>query len=391
MKTFDTADVAVGYDYTDADPGVTALLDRKQTRVSDHLSYSPIEVSAIETHLKNFFSKTAPGSTVRQVSRMGGGASKEQFLFTLDNGVSESKYVLRMDPIQTAAETDRQREFEVLNAFSKHLPAPRADWIDYEGKEFGQPFAIMNFVPGVTKPTAKSDGPNVTGIGTTFNAKLRSELAPQFIKNLALIHNIDWRQEELPSFAEPRPNSQQSALWQINWISRVWRDDKIHASPVAAIAERWLRRNLPTNSDVSMIHGDYRTGNFLFDEESREITAILDWEWAHLGDFHEDLGWMLQDLYASTDDNQRLICGLLTREEMIEAYESASGRTVDLKTLRWYEIFCAYKCYAITLATSIKAARDGANHQDVMLSWMAPVGHRFATEICKMIASEETA
>ena len=39
-----------------------------------------------------------------------------------------------------------------------------------------------------------------------------------------------------------------------------------------------------------MTHGDYRTGNYLFDEESGKITALLDWELARIGDFHEDLG-----------------------------------------------------------------------------------------------------
>ncbi|MGB3698748.1 MAG: phosphotransferase [Gordonia sp. (in: high G+C Gram-positive bacteria)] len=137
--------------------------------------------------------------------------------------------------------------------------------------------------------------------------------------------------------------------------------------------------------------GDYRTGNFLFDEDSGAITAILDWEWAHLGDFHEDLGWMLQELYSTHQDGEDLICGLMPRDELIAAYETASGRTVNPRTLRWYEIYCAYKSYAITLATSVKAARDGANHQDVMLSWMAPVGYRFSTTLCDMILGEVAA
>jgi aminoglycoside phosphotransferase (APT) family kinase protein len=83
------------------------------------------------------------------------------------------------------------------------------------------------------------------------------------------------------------------------------------------------------------------------------------------------------------------VCGMMDRQELIEAYESASGRHVDPATLRWYEIYCAYKCYVITLATSIKAARDGANHQDVMLSWLAPCGYRFASDLCSLISDEE--
>lgn len=380
-----------GYDYGDMDPEVSALLDRKELRVRDKVEYSPLQTDDVKRKLTEFFRAEVPGAVVSAVSRMGGGASKEQFVFTLERDGRSEKYVLRMDPVQTAAETDRAREFEVLNAYSKFVSSPRADWLDDDGARLGQPAAIMNFISGVTKPTAKPGGPNVTGIGTTFSPALRARLAPQYVDLLAQIHNVDWRRENLPNFSAPKAASTQAALWQINWISRVWKDDAVHASPVAAIAERWLRNNLPTSDEPVMVHGDYRTGNFLFDEETSRITAILDWEWAHLGDFHEDLGWMLQDLYSSTENGEKLICGLITREALIDAYEASSGRKVDPATLLWYEILCAYKCYAITLATSVKAARDGANHQDIMLSWMAPVGHRFATEICEMIERAESA
>ena len=370
------------------DPGVQALLDRKAARIESHASYQPLTTAEVEEKLRRYFATEAPGQTVANVGRMGGGASKEQFVFTLEGGGVSSQYVLRMDPIQTAAETDRQREFEVLNAYSTLVPAPRADWLDDDGSRFGQPAAIMNFIHGVTKPSAKSDGPNVTGLGTSFQKSTRDALASQFVEILGRIHNVDWSAQSLPSFVSPSPGTTQAALWQLNWMSRVWREDHVQASPIAALTERWLRDNLPICDGPVMVHGDYRTGNFLFDEGRSEITAILDWEWAHLGDFHEDLGWMLQDLYMTHQDGEDLACGLLTREDLIASYEKSSGRSVDHKTLRWYEIYCAFKCYAITLATSIKAARDGANHQDIMLSWMAPAGYRFATTLCTMISEE---
>jgi aminoglycoside phosphotransferase (APT) family kinase protein len=370
------------------DPGIEALLDRKAARISAESAYQPLATADVEKKLRRFFAVEKPGMQVRDVARMGGGASKEQFVFTLADGAECSEYVLRMDPVQTAAETDRQREFEVLNAYSAHVPAPRGCWLDQDGSRFGQPAAIMNFLEGVTKPTAKSDGPSVTGIGTSFPRELREKLAPQFVAYLAKMHNVKWSPRELPSFSEPKPGTTEAALWQVNWMTRVWRDDHVQASPIAAIAERWLRQHLPVCEEPVMIHGDYRTGNFLFDEDKAKITAILDWEWAHLGDFHEDLGWMLQDLYMTHQDGKAFACGLMERAELIEAYEAASGRVVNHETLRWYEIYCAFKCYTITLATSIKAARDGANHQDVLLSWMAPVGYRFATELCSMIREE---
>ncbi len=57
-------------------------------------------------------------------------------------------------------------------------------------------------------------------------------------------------------------------------------------------------------------------------------------------------------------------------------------------TLRWYEMLNAYKSVAITLATSVRAARDGHNHQDVLLSWLGPVGWLFVTDLCEMLEHE---
>lgn len=81
--------------------------------------------------------------------------------------------------IETAAETDRRREFEVLNAYSQAVPAPKAVWLDEHGTRLGQPF-----------PT-----------------ELREKLAPQYIRILADLHNVDWSTLNLPSFAAPQPGS----------------------------------------------------------------------------------------------------------------------------------------------------------------------------------------
>ena len=374
------------YDVDDLDPGVAALLDRKRERIAEAQTYVPLTVVETTRRLVAFFAHERPGAQIDGVARIGGGASKEQFVFTLTEASASARYILRMDPIQTASETDRRREFEALGVYSRAVPAPRAEWLDHDGAQFGQPAAIMGFLDGVTKPTVAAGDGKITGIGTTFSDELRRTLAPQYLEHLATIHNLEYPREELASFSWPTADPHQAARWQLNWWSRVWREDAVQAMPVAAMAERWLRRRIPalTGAPV-LIHGDFRNGNFLFDEGSGEITAVLDWEYAHFGDFHEDLGWMLQGLYSDNDGTRELICGLFPRETFIADYERASGRSVDSRTLHWYVVLNAYKCLAITLATSVKAARDGHNHQDALLAWLGPVGYRFATELCDLM------
>jgi hypothetical protein len=81
---------------------------------------------------------------------------------------------------------------------------------------------------------ARVTGPNVTGLGTSFATVMREKLAPQYIRILAQLHNVDWSTLNLPSFAAPQPGTAQAALWQLNWMARVWKDDNVQASPIVA-------------------------------------------------------------------------------------------------------------------------------------------------------------
>ncbi|GAA5023046.1 phosphotransferase family protein [Actinopolymorpha pittospori] len=44
-------------------------------------------------------------------------------------------------------------------------------------------------------------------------------------------------------------------------------------------------------ADAVLVHGDYGPNNMLFDPDTFDVTAVLDWEWAHAGDIVEDLAW----------------------------------------------------------------------------------------------------
>ncbi|MFW2828934.1 phosphotransferase family protein [Sphingomonas sp. ID0503] len=375
------------FDKDDLEPGVRRVLERRAARKRGAPPYRPRAEAPVEEALARFLATAAPDARIEGLKRLGGGASKEQFSFHIAAGHPQAgRYVLRMEPLQSISESDRRREFEVLRAFGEIVPAPVPVWLDAEGEVLGQPAAIMKFVGGVTKPSENVGG--VTGLGTILGDRLRPLIAPQFIDCLARIHGYDWEGKGLDSFEAPTGDPRRAALWQLNWWSQVWREDRTQSFPVMALAERWMRRNLPAADDIVLVHGDYRTGNYLFDEADGRITALLDWELCHLGDFHEDIAWMLQRLFGSVEHDRQLAAGLLERGEMIAAYEAASGRKIDRRTLHFYEVFSAYKCIVITMATGVKAARDRHNHQEVLLTWLAPIGHIFAAELADLLKQE---
>ncbi|WP_213956829.1 phosphotransferase family protein [Variovorax sp. dw_954] len=304
-----------------------------------------------------------------------GGASKIQMGFTLhwnEPGVGPTaiRLVARMEPAESLNSTSRQREFELLTAFAGVIPVPRTYWVDPDGRWFPEPALVYAFAEGSTKPRAQQG--KVAGIGTNYGPELRKRLVPDFVACLAKIHNFDASQHAFTAFDRPSVGTTQSALWQLNRARRIWEEDRGEDLPLMEVASNWLERNLPTLDNVSVVHGDYRSGNFLFDEETARITAVLDWERGYLGDRHRDLAWTTAEQYGhwSEDGKTFLASGIAPIDELLERYEEASGLRVDPVRLRYYRIFNCYQIVVTALASSYRVVRLGKTHQDVLIAWI---------------------
>lgn len=375
------------WDRDDMEPRIRIILDRTvrdRTR-GPYVIKTEDEVVAM---LARYFATSEGLRDVRisAVSRMAGGASKEQFAFVLRHAENESgeRLVLRMDPLEAITQTCRGREAQVHRAFEGVLPIASVRSVDADGDILGQPAIILGFVNGVTEPTeGKAHG--VSGIGTRYD-EWAAKLAPQFIDALAQVHHFDWRAADLPDFAAPSAGTRQAAIWQVNWWSKVWWDSIVQPVPLLAYAERWLRENAPVCEMPVMCHSDLRLGNFMFEEPSGKFTAVLDWELAHVGDFHEDIAWATQRLFGTRAENgDFLVCGLIPRDDFFRAYEAASGNRIDPVKLRYYEVLNAYKCAVMDLGQALRAAIASNNHQEVVLTWLGSAGAVFLNQIVQLI------
>jgi aminoglycoside phosphotransferase (APT) family kinase protein len=320
---------------------------------------------------------------------LSGGASKLQMAFVLrwspgGGAVRETPMVLRMEPAASVCETSRQREFELLQAMQGVVPCPQPWWVDADGSHLAYPALIYGFAEGVTKPSSTTS--NVSGLGTNLGPDFRHRLAPEFMTQFAAIHRHPVDDPRLVHFDTPSLPTQ-PAEWALNWWERVWEEDCGDDVPLMRLAAAWMRSHLPATDRLSILHGDYRTGNFLFDEREARITAWLDWELGHIGDRHEDLGWSLSTAFGHSAEagGDFLVCGLLPERAFLDAYTAASGLAVDMTTLHFYRVLSAYKAIAIVLAAGYRNARNGKSHQDVLLVWLMGLAAPLMSELATLL------
>ena len=310
-----------------------------------------------------------------------GGASKVHMAFELTwnlEGVGRTtrSMVLRMEPAESTAEASRLREYQIIKAFDGIVPVPEVYWVDEDGKYFPYPAIVCGFIKGVTKPTNLP--PDLSaGLGTNFGRALRPILGTQFVDCLVKIHTRDWRQADLSTMEAPALGTQ-AAEWQLNWWERIWEEDVHEDIPLMRLTMAWLREHMPKTERISILHGDYRTGNFLYTEHDNKISAILDWELGHLGDRHEDLAYAAMPIFGHHIDDGKtfLVGGFMPAQEFYAAYEKASGLSVNPEALNYYTILNIYKLVAITLATMYRIAVCGKTHHDVLMCWMLGVSYQ---------------
>ncbi|MDX9789100.1 MAG: phosphotransferase family protein [Desulfobacterales bacterium] len=357
---------------------IDRILSRKM-RQRPGVPYLPVSLKTLENGVEALIGSNHDGRfDISDVRWLSGGASKLQMAFTLAwnnpaTGRTKTPMVLRMEPMESVAETSRLREFQLIKAFEGIVPVPPVYWVDSDAVFLPYPGMIYGFVEGVTKPSCGVS--NVSGAGMNVGARLRKQLAPQFIEHLSIIHTFDFTKSNLTAFNIPKPGTQ-AAEWAVNWWERVWEEDAGEDVPLMRYANAWLRDNLPTVDRLSIVHSDYRIGNCLFNEQEGRITAWLDWELGHIGDRHEDLAWAtISALGHLAEDGKTFLCtGLMPEEEILTAYEKTSGLTVDRKALHFYKVLVTYKLVVLCLGTGYRVVRGGKTHQDVLITWLMGIG-----------------
>jgi aminoglycoside phosphotransferase (APT) family kinase protein len=156
---------------------------------------------------------------------------------------------------------------------------PRAVGFCEDTTVIGQPFAVVEFVPGASLTTqlpAAYDGSPAT----------IASLGHELVDAIATVHALDWR--ALPLDA-PRDADGYLQRQIERWL-KARAAESVRELPLLERIGRWLLDERPAAAPARVVHGDYHLDNTLFRTDRPELAAIIDWELATIGDPLTDLG-----------------------------------------------------------------------------------------------------
>lgn len=306
---------------------------------------------ALARNLAAYLAETlgADDLIVTGLARIPGGASRETYRFrarySKDGKTHDRALILRRDPASSLIETERANEFRAYRAFhALNFPVPEPIALELDGRVLERPFFVMEEIGNCEAASILASDP--------YGAH-RQKIGERFWRHLGTIARADPEAIGLGGLDAPR-NREDCWDHEVARWERVILEDEREPQPIAHAAIRWLKRNPPAPAKrLCVVHGDYRSGNFLSDADGN-IRAILDWEMAHLGDPLEDIGWALDPLWSHGDCAHP--AGTIAREDGLRIWEEASGTTIDREALARWEIFASLKGLAIW----ISAAREYA-------------------------------
>jgi aminoglycoside phosphotransferase (APT) family kinase protein len=270
--------------------------------------------------------------TVTRFDQVTAGKSRATWLVDVERGDgSLLELVLRRDtgdgPL-SGTELSLARESVVYGALrDTAVPIPRLWGVAPDGQAL-----IVERVAGSEDLTALGDA--------------RAGVLDEFLKALAMLHAVDTTTLDLPGFERPA-SAEDHALCDLALWQRVFEGHVKSPAPLVRFAFRWLHDHAPTSVERTVLcHGDLGPGNFM--HAGGKVTAVLDWEFAHLGDPMDDIAWFSIRCAQVLDHRDLSV--------EIARYEELTGLKVDAERVAYYQLMVLVRMAVACLVALDRAA-----------------------------------
>ncbi len=309
------------------------------------------DAAAAENWLKANIEDYAGPLEVRQFE---GGQSNPTFHLSARSG----EYVLRKKPpgklLPSAHAIDR--EFRILRALAGSgvaVPVARAYCSD-EGI-IGTPFYVMDYQPGriFTDPLLPGLAPEE-----------RRAIYDSMCDALARLHTFDWAGAGLGDYGRTDNFIQR----QVKRWTEQYEATKSGDVPAMEQLREWILGNQPEGNETTVVHGDFRIGNLIFDAQEPKVLAILDWELSTLGHPLSDLAFNCMTYHLPAGDPiaggfvgaDAAYMGIPAEEDYLAAYARRTGRAT-VSNWKFFMVFSLFRTAAIQQGVYARARQGNAS------------------------------
>lgn len=235
-----------------------------------------------------------------------------------------------------------EREYCVMRAMeSAGVPVPPLYLLCEDPDVVGTPFYLMDYVPGrLFKNPSLEELP----------IDQRKDIYFAMIDTLTAIHSVNIDRVGLNDFGRHGNYIlRQTERWSKQYVA-----SKTREIPAMDKLMQWLPENAPGNALTTVVHGDYRIDNLIFDQNKPQVISVLDWELSTLGDPLSDLAYCCMPYYLephhpalkglSGRDVRSM--GIPSEDELLQRYCKLTD-TPDIPEWNVYMAFSFFRVAAI--------------------------------------------
>ena len=280
-----------------------------------------------------------------------------------------------------------EREFAVMTGLAgTGVPVPRMFCLCEDESVIGRAFYIMEFMQGRVLWDQALPG---------LTPEQRGEIYDEMNRVIAALHTVNFADRGLAGYGKPGNYFER----QIGRWSKQYKASTDGAGPMSqpipAMEKlvEWLPAHIPAaardENKVSIVHGDYRLDNLMFDADRPRVIAVLDWELSTLGhplaDFsYHCMAWHIpHGSFRGIGGLDIAALGIPSEDEYIRRYCDRTGLATVADLKADWNFYLAYNMFRIAAilqgiakrveagtASSAQAATSGASARPMAeLAW----------------------